>query len=472
MRETASVNWSTLERQRNNYFRQIARGVEYATNKTELGYIVPFGSFLNTVIANAADLIGVNAFRFAVRKIVPGQSTDFVTQEGSEALAKMITGWSTVALGVHGMKQAGFLGADERIKQGLAYNQERNNDGSIEDRTFDWPASTIRLGSQIIAHGLDGSNVTDLVTDFNPDKVPTDLVLELGRQLGGQSVRDLKDFDRSLWTYFNNLWEAISGGDKEGLNKTLDIGSKLLGPVASRLSQGATRPLDPVNNLVGLVTDSNMMPDLKQGSESFNQGTKYINNLFGKLGGVQDLDRRATATRGFDQEIDVGKQLLGVRGSREPNMMEAMLNTAGMSSWRAISFDGPAEVKNYMEGLVAPILETTARKYLDKNPNFFESGSKGLDTKQRQALVNKIIAEAKQKTSQIMKTGELPRTLEMVRVLSSKNDKKVRKVMEYLDIKGDLSGILKDEDALSKLTRIKNLVDNYDAIFYGKMKLN
>ena len=42
----------------------------------------------------------------------------------------------------------------------------------------------------------------------------------------------------------------------------------------------------------------------------------------------------------------------------------------------------------------------------------------------------------------------------------------------YLDIKGDLSEILKDEDALSKLTRIKNLVDNYDAIFYGDMKLD
>ena len=472
MRETASVNWSTLERQRGNFFRTMARGVERITNKSFLGYVVPFGSFFNTVVATAADLSGVNALRFAVKELVPGQSADFVTQEGSEALAKMITGWSSVALGVHGMKQAGFLGADERIKQGLAWNQERNNDGSIEDRTFDWPGSTIRLGSQIIAHGLDGSNVKDLTTDFNLDKVPTDLLVELGRQLGGQSVRDLKDFDRSVWTYFSNLWEASISGDKEGLDKTLDIGFKLIGPVASRISQGVTRPLDPVNNLVGLVTDSNMMPDLKQGSESFNQGTKYINNLFGKLGGVQDLDRRATATRGFDQEIDVGKQLLGVRGSREPNMMEAMLNTAGMSSWRAISFDGPAEVKNYMEGLVAPILETTARKYLDKNPNFFESGSKGLDTKQRQALVNKIIAEAKQKTSQIMKTGELPRTLEMVRVLSSKNDKKVKEVMDFLDIKGDLSDILKDEDALSKLTRIKNLVDNYDAIFYGKMKLN
>ena len=472
MRETASVNWSTLERQRGNFFRTMARGVEQLTNKSIVGYVVPFGSFFNTVVATAADLTGANAFRFAVRKIVPGQSADFVTQEGSEALAKMIVGWSGVALGVHGMKQAGFLGADERIKQGLSWNQERNNDGSIEDRTFDWPGSTIRLGSQIMAHGLDGSNVIKLVTEFNPDKVPKDLWLELGRQLGGQSVRDLKDFDKSVWTYFNNLLEASLSGDKEGLDKTLDIGSKLLGPIASRLSQGVTRPLDPVNNLVGLVTDSNMMPDLKQGSESFNQGTKYINNLFGKLGGVQDLDKRATATRGFDQEVDVGKQLLGVRGSREPNMMEAMLNTAGMSSWRAISFDGPAEVKNYMEGLVAPILETTARKYLDKNPNFFESGSKGLDTKQRQALVKKIIAEAKQKTSQIMKTGELPRTLEMVRVLSSKNDKKVKEVMDFLDIKGDLSDILKDEDALSKLTRIKNLVDNYDDIFYGTLNLD
>jgi len=65
MRETASVNWSTLPG--NNFMRKTARFVETVTNRSALGYVVPFGSFLNTTVATAGDLSGINAARYYVK---------------------------------------------------------------------------------------------------------------------------------------------------------------------------------------------------------------------------------------------------------------------------------------------------------------------------------------------------------------------------------------------------------------------
>jgi len=143
LRETASVNWSTLPA--NNAFRAIAADIEWSTNTTVVGYVVPFGSFLNTTIATMADLTGINAARFFTYKIT-GKQLDFATQEGAEAFGKMAAGWSAIAIGIPQ--------AREKISEGLSWNQDRNEDGSINDRTFEWPNSTIRVMQQIFAHGL------------------------------------------------------------------------------------------------------------------------------------------------------------------------------------------------------------------------------------------------------------------------------------------------------------------------------
>ena len=110
------------------------------------GYVVPFGSFLNTTIATMADLTGINAARFFTYKIT-GKQLDFATQEGAEAFGKMAEGWSAIAIGIPQ--------AREKISEGLSWNQDRNEDGSINDRTFEWPNSTIRVMQQIFAHGLE-----------------------------------------------------------------------------------------------------------------------------------------------------------------------------------------------------------------------------------------------------------------------------------------------------------------------------
>ncbi|MDA7917442.1 hypothetical protein N9B74_00095 [bacterium] len=468
MRETASVNWSTLPA--NNAFRAAARFIETITNKTPAGFIVPFGSFLNTTIATMGDLSGFNAIRFSLERMT-GKKHDFATQEMAEAYGRMAAGWSAVALGTY---TAG--GAIDRVKEGLAWNQDRNDDGSIQDNRFDWPFSTIRVVEQMLAHGTKGNpEILKGLKDFSWDEVPDDLWEELRNQLGGQSVRDLKDFERNLFEYANALIEVkesqLVTGDwvGPGLSKVVEFTENLVFPPASRILQGATRPLDPVNQVWGLVTDKNMSPDLRQGPEKYNSAIKYVNNLFDSIGlpSSTDLPRRAMPTRATDLQVDPGKQVLGVRGSREPNTIESMLNAAGMSSWKAIKFDGPAEVKNYMDTLVAPYLENAARKYLKKNPEFFKSNQA-----EKERIIQSVIKEAKDSVTNVMQSGTIPRNLEMIRVLSGKNKDKVKRVMDFMGIEGELEDILKEEDALSTLRKIDLLVENYDKVFFGELELD
>jgi len=468
MRETASVNWSTLPA--NNVFRSAARFIEQITNKTPIGFIVPFGSFLNTTIATMGDLSGFNAIRFSLEKMT-GKKHDFATQEGAEAFGRMAAGWSAVGLGTYA---AG--GAIDRVKEGLAWNQERNSDGSIGDVTFDWPYSTIRVVEQMLAHSTKGNpNPFEGLKDISFKEIPDDLWAELRNQLGGQSVRDLKDFERSLLEYGNNLLELkeseLITGEFAGplLSTVVETLEDLILPPAGRVVQGMSRPLDPVNQVWGLVSDKNMTPDLRQGPEKYNQAIKYVNNLFDSLGlpSSTDLPRRAMPTRGTNLKVDPGKQILGVRGSREPNLIETMLNASGMSSWKAIKFDGPAEVKNYMDGMVAPYLESSARRYLKKNPEFFK-----MNQADKEKIVKSLIEEAKGNVLKTMQSGPIPRSLEMVRVLSGKNKDEVKNVMKFLGIEGELEDLLKKEDALSTLQKIDMLVKNYDKIFHGDLKID
>ena len=49
-----------------------------------------------------------------------------------------------------------------------------------------------------------------------------------------------------------------------------------------------------------------------------------------------------------------------------------MMHAAGQPYYKAIKFQGPAEIKNIMDGLAAPYFEVAAIKYLKKNTNYFD----------------------------------------------------------------------------------------------------
>jgi len=423
--------------------RTWAQSIEMFTNRSVLGFVVPFGSFLNTTVATMADMTGINAMRFAVKRAT-GQELDYTTREGAEALGKMAAGWTAITIGIYANG-----GAKDRIANNLAYNQDQQPDGSIQDRRYDWPASTMRLLSQIVAHGMGESND---IKDFKFKEVPTDLVKELATQVGAQSVRDLDEVGQTI-VYAS---EQLAEGNAQPL-------LEMMQGAGSRIAQGFTRSLDPVNQVYGMVTDANMNPDRRQGAEFQNQMLRYIDNI---IGTSQGLPKRATATRGTQYTPDIGKQVLGNRTLNTPNLVEKMMNAAGVPYWKAIKFDGPAEIRNKMDSLAAPFFEAAAIEYLKKNPDYFK-----LPQADKEKILNEMSKEVRTNVLSTMEAG-MPRSINVVRTLSNKNKKQVRKVMEFLGIEGPIEDLLQQEDGLQQLLRIQALVDNYDDIFYGDLNLD
>jgi len=433
MRETASVNWSTLPA--NNAFRTVAKWVENATNRTPLGFVVPFGSFLNTTIATMADLTGVNALRFGIAKVA-GKELDFATQEGAEAIGKWAAGWSAIGLGVY-VKAPAVGSAKERLENNLAYNQELNSDGSVQNLKYDWPISTMRLMSQILAHGLGDSND---VRDFKPSEIPPELITELALQVGGQSVRDLDVLGQSIIYAANGIGEG-------NFDPLLSFGEASLAR-----AQGFMRPLDPINQVYGMVTDKNMNPNLKEAGLIQGQMMRYVNNLFGD---TQDLPPKATVTRGTEFTPDVGKQLLGNRGVSLPNLVEQMMNSAGKPYWKALSrIDAPDAIRNKMKMLASPFFEASALKYLNKYPDYFD-----LPLDRKQEILKRMNNETKDNMMKVFEQG-MPKEMNVLRTLSSKNKDKVKNIQKEFGIEGDL-----EELPLPLLLQIQTLLDIYDDIF-------
>ena len=466
MRETASVNWSTLPA--TNFMRKSARFIETVTNRSMGGYVVPFGSFLNTTIATAGDLSGVNYLRYVTAKTI-GKKIDPVTDDGAELFSKMVVGWGAVSYGVGG--QIGFEtetgdSAIERIESGLSWKQDRQNDGTVRNREFEWPMSLIRASSQAIAHGMIETGEMDMskaaqrmLTDSEFRKrfmsgIPDDLWVDLTVQVGpGQALRDLDD----LGTSMGRSWQMAKDGDYGPLAYSM------LAASGSKIASGFTRHLDPVNTAYGLLEGKEMNPDLRQGNRFFNDAGRYLNQLTGQAEG---MERRATPTRGFasGKDVDVGKQLL-VRSSKNPNLVEAMFNSAGANIFTQVRWTGPAKVKNYMDGMLAPALQIQSEMAMAKYPDYFK-----MRQDQKELVLNEVREGAKAMVvNQMENGGQVPQTMDVVRKLSSKK-KVVEKVLDLLPFEfgstdtydQKMEQILEMEDGYQQLLKIKNLVDTYD----------
>jgi hypothetical protein len=191
---------------------------------------------------------------------------------------------------------------------------------------------------------------------------------------------------------------------------------------------------------------------------------KYVNGITGEsaqrlIFKADKLPERAIPTR--DRlDVDLGKQLLGIRGVSLPNLVEKMMNRAGQPYYKAIRFQGPPEIKNIMDGLAAPYFEVAAIKYLKKNPDYFTT----MSLKNRQEVLDLVRGDVRKNVTNMIQKG-LPKEIDLVRVLSGKDRDKVREIMNELGLNMKLEELLDKDDGLQDLLRIKTLLDNYDDIF-------
>ena len=450
LRETSSVNWNTLPA--DGAMRGIAKGITSLSTNPISGYILPFGNFVNTNLAMLGDLTGVNAVRLLMKKAT-GKEIDYITQEGAEVLGKAVVGWSAIAMAYHGVGST--LGAKEKVEQGYTYNQHIRPDGTIEDTQYDGFNAGIQVIAQAIAHGLDGRPLSDLSKMVKPDeiqdflgRIPSDVWTQIGIQTGGQIFRDVDDLNRTVFS----AGAALSNGD------LAELGT-ILSAFPSRVFQGATRPLEPIDQLYGLLSDSNMNPDLRQGPGNLYNSLRYLDNLTGIS---ETLPTRATSTRGYLDYVDVGKQILGVRSVEEPVLYERMLNSAGVSVWNAVRFQVPPEVKNTMDAMAAPLFEYYATQALRNEPDFFT-----LPQAQKEDIISQVRSRVQTTVVDQMKNGAVPASLDLFRVLSTQNKGQVSEILDFIG-ESSLEEIAEREDAYETLKKVQMLLDEYDTIFRGE----
>lgn len=432
VRETASKTWTAKNRGA-NLMREGASLIETLSNNAALGYAVPFGRFFNTATATLGDYTGMNFVRFIGKKAFK-RDINFAEEEGLALAAR-------AAVGLTGF----YLASEpsmEKLKEGLAWNQERRPDGSIQDNTYDWPESIFRIMGQVLAHARqDGWG-----------EVPKELAAEGMAVLGAQTFRTLDDAGKSIY----QLGEAILSLNPEEAGALLLEQS--LGMMANVVS-GATRPLDPINQAAMIYQGDTATPDRRQGVKFINEATRYIDHLFGDLS--SNLPDRAYPTRNEPVGVDIGRSFGGTRSTPEPLPVERMLASIGRPNWTAVKWQGPAEVKNRLDELIGPILNTEAAIALEKNKDFFD-----MSLNQRQKITNDVITTARKTTNRIFEssTKTEDKGLELVRDLSKVDKKDLARAQDYLGFDGDPIDMLAEENGLQNLELLLYFGKNWDKV--------
>ena len=426
-RETASKSWT--DKKGNNIMLIGAKFMEKVSNDTVGGFIIPFGRFFNTSVATLGDFSMVNAIRHA-SKIKKGALVDAGQDEGTELFAKGLAGWSiTASMG---------LTAVDKIEEGLAWNQERRADGSIEDKTYDFPESYFRIAGQAVGH------------IYKDGAVPAPLFEELVQVYGANTFRTTQDGINSVQEILKQATSGELGAAGWGM---VDQIKGFMGNLIS----GATRPLDVPNQIVGVATGNAEPVDRRQGDVFAMEALRYIDKMLP----INDGETRLSPTKGTNVGADLGKTLFGSRSTGENVTVEELLNSIGMKSWQAIKWEGDPMVKNRMDGLAAPILNAYANKLMEKYPDFNK-----LTLEQRELLVKtRVIEPAKESVRRMIRTGAGSEgSLSLLEQIGKKPQGDVRKVLKYLGQEGSLADIAKQDGGKEKLETILYMIDNWDRI--------
>ena len=430
-RETFSKNWS--DKVGSSPLLKVAKIAEQVSSNSIGGFIIPFGRFFNSSMAMMGDYTMINAIRHVMKR-VGGYNVDLAQENGQELLAKGLMGWSTFMY--FGEK------AMEKIDAGLAWNQERDETtGHIVDKTFDFPDSFFAIGGQIIGH---------LMKD---QEVPEELTKEAVSSIFGQTFRSGQDGIDIMGKF---LEASLSANSDEVLSTLKDI---MIASSANIIS-GMTRPLEPINQISMIVSGDYSVPDRRQGYRFVNEAFRYLDKVPELIVMEDNREVRYSSTQG-QTKADVGKSV-GTRTMPENSPINMMLNSIGTRDWKSIKWDGDPEVKNRLDQLIYPQLNTLAAVLLEKDPDFF---NKKLGY--RQVRVKEIIEQAKKITQDTLEAGVgKDPGLVLLKELATLPKGNVAKAMDYLGLTETPSDIAAMDGGPEKLKTLIYLAKDWDKIMY------
>jgi len=319
-----------------------AKGIEQASNTPLLGTVIPFGRFMNNVVATAYQWSPLSFAGVASRivKKEPGIKTN-------EAFARSLVGSSALVMAMQM--------DNERQNKGLGTN-EIEVSGTVIDVRNVFPFSLF------LAAGRVGNLIVKKET------VPPELLEELGNQLViGQVARDVQ--------FGNDIFNALDFFANEGRSADLDALYKSLGNIAA----GATRPLDAINRSVGFLANNDIAKDVRQadGFNTFTQSsTKYFDNILEVLIGESETltgeNLRVSSREGDIYDANPLARILGLNIKRGKTATEQAYTLTNLQSWKQDQRSNIPMYDNIFNGTLAPILERRMQRLI-QSKTFKES---------------------------------------------------------------------------------------------------
>jgi hypothetical protein len=357
----------------------VAKIVEGVSNTPGLGFILPFGRFMNNVVASAyqwSPFAGFSVVKnFATRSARGGkQLTD------QEAVGRWMVG--STALGLAALYD------QDRQRKGLGVFEVDAGGGTIIDAKNTFPFSIF----------LATGRVTNLLVKGQP--VPRELSTEALTQLAvGQIARDVQ-FGNDLL----NAMDTIFNFDEGQRGASADAFLKATGNVVA----GVTRPLDVVNRLTGYVMGNDGAKDVRQaeGMNIFTQSaTKYMDNILesfvDKTDSITGEQLRVATREGEVYDPAPLARIFGLTIKPSRTAVEKAYSMTDMFAWTASERTKIPEYDKIFNNFLAPILEREMQVLLD-SPTF-----KNANVTNQRGMVKSRLREIKSEVRDHIRTGHL-----------------------------------------------------------------
>jgi len=354
-----------------NIVEMAAKGIEDARKYPILGAMIPFGQFFNNTIAFMTDYSGISIIHSYFAK----NNRDLM--EMSTKAAVGLT--SITAMSEYEMKN---------MDEGLAWHEERDDDGQVRSRLYDFPFSYYKGIGRIVAHfRRDGEVPPELYDDI----ITTFGTANLTRSLGESSA--------SAFDFMKDVASGKYPDAKEGLQKAM-------GSIGSMYLSGYSRPLDPLNQIAAFAMgDAYNETDRNIGSKFINNSTRYVESIFDGLDQLTGIPTAAGTALGLDMTETPAKErplesrdrgvaigrIFGYRDSPAPQAIDKMYADIGRPKWKTDVKSAIPEANNTVNRVITKYLEAEADKAV------YDESWKSKSVEEKKAAVTLATRKAKKR---------------------------------------------------------------------------
>jgi len=381
----------------------VAKIIEQARNYPVIGAMVPFGQFFNNTVAFMFDHTGVSLVHRAARKAV-GNPTG---RDTMDLVTKTAMGYSI--LGLVTSREMGNL------EEGLPWYAERDRDGAVVSRQYDFPYSLYKLAGRMGAHYV------------RDEQVPEELLAEFGRNFGTEGLtRQLGDAGS---TAMEAMFMLTQGEFGEAQDQAVDA----LKASASMYVSGFTRRLDPVNQIAAMQRGEDFVAvDRKQGYQYLNNSIRYVDQIYSLLSGEDIAPEKEFSTSDRKAVQGIGR-VVGYREVLPSSTTQKLFADIGRPDWMTEIRSKSPEAANAFNEQVFPVLELYS--------NVVTSNGKWnrMDLKTKKATVKSMLTLAKRETMEALEDSYIDKDTKasLIFQIGNSGAKKsdVRKVLKAFDVR-------------------------------------